>query len=220
MKHSFDIEFEPPITSFVTTALVPVDRFSRRPLRAGVSALPWDIEKDRALPYRMIRSRSGYLVLLDQPFGQSYLFRVDASTAGYISPIDVSVTPSADNRKQLVLLDRAAGFSFEPEATLVRGTIANAETAPGIRPGLANAQVALAGERFQTTTDQRGSFALGVELPAPPAGEPAAPVDVELSVTHPDHETRLFSVTLEPRRTHIFTEPIEIDGTNEPAFVG
>ena len=218
MTHSFGIEFEPAITSFVTVALVPVDRFTRREVRAGVSVELWDTDKNRALPYQLIRNRSGYFILSDQPREGLYTFRINAAAAGYSGPIDFIANPAADGLRQIVWLDRSPSFSFDPETTLVRGTVVIPGEDPASSAGLDGATVSIEGERFQTSSDARGSFALAMEPPAPAAGEPAQAFERQVSIAHPDHETRVLTVTLEAGRTHIFSEPIAIDGSDESSF--
>lgn len=214
----FPVEFDLPITSTVTAVLIPVDRFTRTEVRSGVTAWVQDLDQGRPLPYRLIRNRRGYFCLTDQLSDADYTFRVDPGTAGYIGPIDVQFNPAADGLSQVVWLDPKPDYGFSAEVTLVRGLVVADSGGPLGPTGLDGAVVSLDGERFQTVTDSRGAFVLALELPETVAGEPVEPVEADLRFDHPDHGPRVLTVTLSEGRPHIFAEPIELDGANEPPF--
>jgi hypothetical protein len=221
----FLVASQPPLTDTVTAALIPVDRFSRLPVRRGVVATLWDVGRDQARPDRLVRNLSGHLVLLNQPRDVDYTFRVDAAAAGYRSPLDVTFNPSVEGIGLVVWLERSAGFGFESETTLVRGMVVR--TAGDGRPGnpspVADLTVSVVATQpgqpppFLTTTDKRGVFALAVRLEFDP-GAPGEPASTILRFEKAGVPVRALTRLLSHGQTHVFDEPIDLDGNNDPPF--
>jgi hypothetical protein len=221
----FLVASQPPLTDTVAAALIPVDRFSRLPVRRGVDAQLWDVGRDQARPDRLVRNLSGHLVLLNRPRDAQYTFRVDAASAGYRSPLDVTFNPSVDGIGFVVWLERSAEFGFESGTTLVRGMVVR--TAGDGRPGdpspVADLVVSVVATQlgqpppFLTTTDARGVFALAVRLEVDP-GAPDEPVSTTLRFEKAGVPARALTHLLSHGRTHVFTEPIDLDGNNDPPF--
>jgi hypothetical protein len=221
----FLVASQPPLTDTVTAALIPVDRFSRLPVRRGVVAKLWDVGRDQARPDRLVRNLSGHLVLLNQPRDVAYTFRVDPAAAGYRSPLDVTFNPSVEGIGLVVWLERLADFAFESETTLVRGMVVR--TAGGGNPGdpspVPDLTVSVPATQpgrpppFLTTTDERGVFALAVRLALDP-GEPDEPVSTVIRFEKAGLPVRELDRPLSHGRTHVFEEPIDLAGNNNPPF--
>jgi hypothetical protein len=219
------VAFEPPFTDTVTGALMPVDRFSRLPVRRGVDAQLWDVGRDQARPDRLVRNLSGHLVLLNQPRDAQYTFRVDAAAAGYRSPLDVTFNPSVDGIGFVVWLERPADFGFEGGTTLVRGMVVRTagDGSPDDPSPVADLAVSVVARQpdqpppFLTTTDPRGVFVLAVRLEFDP-GAPDEPVSTTLRFEKAGVPVRALTRLLSHGRTHVFSEPIDLDGNNDPPF--
>lgn len=219
------VAFQPPITDTVTAALMPVDRFSRLPVRRGVDARLWDVERDRARPDRLVLNLSGHLVLLNQPREAEYTFRVDAAAAGYRSPLDVTLNPSVDGVGSVVWLERQVDFGFDSDTTLVRGMVVRTagdgkpgdpSPVPGLTVSVPSTQ-SRRPPRFLATTDDRGVFALAVRPEFDP-GAPDEPVPTTLRFQKAGAPVRDLVRPLSHGRTHVFSEPIDLDRNNEPTF--
>ena len=210
----------------VTAVLVPADRTSRRPVTTGVQATLWDDQNDRALPDRLVRNLSGALVLLNRPLGEPYTFRIDPTAAGYSGPFLVAFQPEAGNRRRVVWLASRPDSPFDPGMTLVRGVITR--TAPNASAaGLEVAAVPRRGDggapqdddpRFTGITDQHGGFAVAVRLEPPDDGDLEASVETAMTLNRGGTPHRELVVQLDHGREHIFAEPLDLDGDNEPPF--
>jgi hypothetical protein len=221
----FLVASQPPLTDTVTAALIPVDRFSRLPVRRGVVAKLWDVGRDQARPDRLVRNLSGHLVLLNRPRDAQYTFRVDAAAAGYRSPLDVTFNPSVDGMGFVVWLERLAEFGFESGTTLVRGMVVRTagDGSPGHPSPVADLTVSVVATQpgqpplFLTTTDTRGVFALAVRLEFDP-GAPDEPVSTTLRFEKAGVPVGALTRLLSHGRTHVFNEPIDLDRNNDPSF--
>lgn len=219
------VAFQPPFTDTVTAALMPVDRFSQVPVRRGVDARLWDAGRDQARSDRLVRNLSGHLVLLNHPRDAEYTFRVDAAAAGYRSPLDVTFNPSVEGIGFVVWLERLADFGFESGTTLVRGMVVRTagDGSPDSPSPAAGVTVSVVAAQpsdpppFLIATDERGVFALAVRLAFDP-GAPHEPVSTTLRFEKAGAPVRELVRPLSHGRTHVFGEPIDLDGNNDPPF--
>lgn len=215
-----------PKIDVVTAVLVPADRVSRRIVRSGVSATLWDAVNERVLPDRIVRSLSGGLVLLNRPLGQDYTFRIDPTAAGYAGPVMVTMRPVAADRRRVVWLSSRPDSPIEPGTTAVRGVITrSAADASAARlevvavPVLADGSPPADDEpAFVGITDDRGGFAVTLRLEPPDDGDLTATVDTTLTLNPGGDPERDLVVQLRPGHEHVFTEPLDLDGDNEPPF--
>jgi hypothetical protein len=206
------LRFDRAITSRVTAELAFVDRFTRRRVKRGVRAGVVDPADGSPLPYRLIPNLSGGLALSDLPSDTDYTILVDPRHAGYVGPFEFTINPSAGGLQVVVDLDPKPNFAFEPGTTLVRGSVV--VTAGPVE----GAVISVDGQRFATLSDKNGSFALPLSLSGLAVGEQPEPQVVDLLFEAPDLSSRRLTVTLVERRTHVFSEPIELDGDNTPPF--
>lgn len=212
----FPIAADAPIRETVTAVLTLIDGFSRRPVRSGVSAILWDPLAGIRLAGRIVRNRSGSLVLVDLPRDVPYTFLVDPRAARYRGPFEVSFTPIDGQLEQVVRLEPLATFPFDPAVTVIRGMVATGRTADGTdrpvpAPGVTvTAVVDGAGPtaRWVTTTDDRGGFALPLALPVPP-GEVPAPQTVRLTFDRGGVPVSI-NRQLTEGRTHVFAGVIDL----------
>lgn len=208
-------------TDEVTAALVPADPYSRRVVTSGVSVSLWDGDRDRALPDRLVRNLSGHLVLLNRPLDTEYVFRIDPRPAGYQGPFDVHFRPGEAARRRVVWLQARPDKAFDPDTTLLRGVVIR--DGDSTKPAAGAQLVAEPGQAdpvsFQATADERGAFALAVRLEPVVLGDDLLPVTTKLTVMDPETGAgRELDVELDRSREHIFVEPLDLDGTNEPPF--
>jgi hypothetical protein len=210
----------------VTAVLVPADRTSRRPVTSGVQATLWDDQNDRALPDRLVHNLSGALVLLNRPLGQTYTFRIDPTAAGYSGPFLVAFQPEVGNRRQVVWLASRPDSPFDRGMTLVRGVITRAAPKASAA-GLEVAAVPRRGDggapqdadpTFTGVTDQHGGFAVAVRLEPSDDGDLDASVETTLTLNRGGDPHRELVVQLDHGREHVFAEPLDLDGDNEPPF--
>ena len=208
-------------TDEVTAVLVPADPYTRTVVTSGVSVSLWDQAGDRELPDRLVRNLSGHLVLLNRPLDIDYTFRVDPSDAGYRGPFDIGFRPSTDDRRKVLWLQARPDKAFDPDTTLIRGVVIRDGdiTKPAADVRLVAEPTGAEPVRFETTTDERGAFAVAVRLEPVMLGDEILPVTTKLTLTDPDAGTgRDVDVNLDRSRQHIFTEPLDLDGDNEPPF--
>lgn len=226
MTDSVPIAFQPPRTDVVTAAVMPIDGFSRAPLRAGVEAWLWDTERDQARPFQLVRNLSGHFVLLNQPRDADYTFRVDATAARYRGPIDVTFNPSVDGIGFVVRLERRPDFEFESATTLVRGVVVRTggNGSPGTLRPIEGATVSVPAAQanqppsFTTTTDDRGAFALALRVVLSNPQEPETPADTTFRFEADGEGSRTLTRAVTDGRTHVFDESVDLDGTNDPQF--
>jgi hypothetical protein len=210
----------------VTAVLVPADRTSRLPVTSGVQATLWDDQNNRALPDRLVRNLSGALVLLNRPLGETYTFRVDPTVAGYGGPFLVAFQPDAGNRRRIVWLASRPDSPFEPGTTLVRGVVTRTPTMLSAED-LEVAAVPRRGDgeepqdddpTFTGIADRRGGFAIAVRLEPPDDGDLDASVETTITLNRGGDPHRQLVVQLDHGREHVFAEPLDLDGDNEPPF--
>jgi hypothetical protein len=219
------ITFEQGRTDTVTAVVVPMDGSTRIPVSAGVHVQLWDRARQAASPHRLVRNLSGHLVLLNEPRGQELTFRVAAEDAGYRSPVFVTFTPTDEVRRVVVPLERRPDGDFDDTATLVRGWVVRSgdgDPAHGVPVAGINVsarpQADAAGHQLGATTDDRGVFALVVGLRVIGADEGPVPVATTLRLAEGELSARELSVELEPGRTHVFADAIDLDGVSTPRF--
>jgi hypothetical protein len=220
---AFDVD---PKRDDVTAVLVPADRTSRRPVTTGVQVTLWDDQNDRALPDRLVRNLSGALVLLNRPLGETYTFRIDPTAAGYSGPFLVAFQPQAGNRRQVVWLATRPDSPFGPGTTLVRGVITRTApnaSAAGIEvvavPRRGDGGVPQADDpAYVGMTDEHGGFAVALRLEPPDDGDFDAAVETALTLNGARDPHRELLVQLDHGHEHVFAEPLDLDGDNEPPF--
>ena len=226
MTHSFPIVFQPrPLLDNVTVALAPVDQFTGRPVRRGVKAWLWDAARQLKLPYRVIRNLSGHLVFVNLPAQAEYDFQVDAREAGYFGPQTLKFTPAPQNDprpandrvRRVVWLQRRPDTAFGDGTTLVRGMVTRGAVAAG-EVSISIVPPVPGDPTFVATSDDRGVFALALRLPPPLAGEAPVPVLTTMRFEKAAAPTRELTRLLSDGRTHVFMEPVNLDGANEPIF--
>lgn len=202
----------------VTAAVIPIDGVTRVPVRGGVEVQLWDPVRGSAVPVRLVRNLSGALVLLNEPRGRELTFRIDASAAGYRGPLLVTAVPPANGPTRLVVpLERLPGSAFESGATLVRGSVVRSGVPVAGLTVSARPAADAAGHQFPATTDGRGVFALVVGLRLTGVTEPA-PVVTTIRFEKADLPVREVDVGIDHGRTHVFADPIDLDGGDIPGF--
>lgn len=215
-----------PKVDVVTAVLVPADRASRRAVTSGVTVTLWDPDRGRAQPDRMVRSLSGALVLLNRPLGQPYTFRVDPSGAGYAGPFTVEFRPTAAARRRVLWLSSRPDSPVDAGATVVRGVVTRS-VAGASATGLEVAALPDAPDGgppddgdpvFVGVTDRGGSFAVVLRLEPSDDGDVSTPVDTLITLNRGGSPERDLVVPLRPGRQHVFSEPLDLDGDNEPPF--
>ncbi|TCM35990.1 hypothetical protein [Kribbella sp. VKM Ac-2568] len=215
-----------PKVDVVTAVLVPADRASRRAVTSGVTATLLDPTAERALPDRMVRSLSGALVLLNRPLGQAYTFRIDPTAAGYAGPFTLAFQPQAAARRRVVWLSSRPDSPIDAGATVVRGVITRSAadaSASGLEvaavPDRSDGGAPADGDpTFVGITDRSGSFAVALSLEPPDDGDLTAEVDTTITLNRGGTPQRDLVVPLRPGREHVFSEPLDLDGNNEPPF--
>ena len=71
---------------------------------------------------------------------------------------------------------------------------------------------------FTGITDERGCFAVAVHLEPPDDGDLDATVETALTLNRGGTPHRELVVQLDHGREHVFAEPLDLDGANEPPF--
>lgn len=216
------VSFEQGRTDVVTAVVVPMDGATRLPVRSGIDVQLWDQAGHRAVPTRLIKNLSGQAVLLNEAPDQDLTFRIVTERSFYRGPLLVTFNPAHDGTRQVVALERRPDAPFDDVATLVRGIVARqpdeergeAEPVEGVTVSV---DVASPGHQFSATTDGRGSFALIVDL-RPPAPDEPTTVPAQLNLTENGQLLRTLAVALEHGRTHVFSVPIDLDGTEAIPF--
>jgi hypothetical protein len=207
----------------VTAVLILVDRYTRRTVTSGVKANLWDTDEDRALPDTMVPNLGGHLVLLNRPLDREYQFRIDPRGAGYSGPLDVTFTPSDGAQSEIVWLPYRPDTVFSPGTTLVRGVVVRDGSVDSPAEGInisADPQ-GVAPPPFVGVSNDRGAFAVAVRLSAPAlVVEDPPPVTTTFVFREGATTLRTLNRDLTRGREHIFDGPIDLDGANEPDFVG
>jgi hypothetical protein len=216
------IVFEQARSDIVTAVVIPIDGITRRTV-PGVDVELWDPDHQVARPFRLVRNLSGHAVLLNQPADQDLTFRVLPGRAGYRGPVLVTFNPARDGVRRVVPLERRPDAGFGDVAILVRGWVVRSG-------GQANSDVPVAGvmvsarptdgppgQQFPATTGDHGDFALAVGRP-PSAGADAGPFPTTLHFAKDGLPERDLEVELEAGRVHVFSKPIDLDGTVQPPF--
>jgi hypothetical protein len=198
----------------VTFALAPTDGVTGAVVRSGVSA------SVKGLPNRPIRNSSGLLVFVNLPDRPSYEIELDAREAGYFGPDSFvweppSGEPSPRQRQVDRLLQPRPDFPFRDSTTLVRGVVVRGGAA--VADARIWARPAPDSGPFETRSTERGAFALALRLPPLEPFEDELPVDVEIHVEQGPDGRRL-TRRLTNGRSHSFEAPIDLTGTNQPAF--
>lgn len=214
---------EPGRTDVVTAVVIPIDGFTRLPVRTGVDVRLWDTGRDVARPARIVRNLSGRLVLLNEPADRELAFRVDA--VGY-RPVTVTFDPSGDEVGLVVALERTRSGGLDESATVVRGTVVRtgglgSPASPVPVPGLtvsASLPPGAGTHQFPVTTDDAGDFALAVGLRTPATDASAAPVPTVLRFEKSAAPVRELVVALAQGRVHVFRRVVDLDGDDVPPF--
>ncbi|WLA69186.1 hypothetical protein [Bradyrhizobium diazoefficiens] len=210
--HKAPIYFEDnPRIDDVAFAVVPYDSFSGRVVASGVKATV------EGLLDRPIRNLSGHLVFINLDQQAAYSVTIDASEAGYFSPVKATF-PSAANpaaaRRLVVPLVRGPSYPYAEATTLIRGVV--------VRSGKAvlGASISIgpaSGAQFKTTSDGRGVFALPLSRRREPDESPSKPYLVKLYLNQGD-DARTLDVMITEGQSHSFKEPIDLIEANEPKF--
>lgn len=207
MSHRFEILFDPlPVrqaqTKRLDRVITPVDAFTGHVVSRGVTATI------RAEERRARRSLSGHLVFEGLLAPAPTEIEVDAGPAGYFSPEPLVFdapqdhdAPDAD-AERLLPLEMRPDRVIDGEAAVIRGAVRRGDiwvdgariagTVSGFGPPEDE-------RRFETRTDERGSFALRLRPPEidQSGGLVDTPhaFDVELTVSHDgDTEARTVAV--------------------------
>jgi len=199
----------------VVLALGPVDSVTGTIVRNGVTA------RILGLPDKPIVNASGLLVFLNLPEQPRYEVEVDGRRAGFPFVERFTFTPPAAGnkdpagRRRDVLLAPGPDYPFPRGTTLVRGVVVRG----GAPVSAASISAMAAGwsASFTTHSAANGAFALAVRLPALGAHGTEAPVKATIMVTG-GSDARSFVRPLANGRSHILREPIDLTGSNDPAF--
>jgi hypothetical protein len=223
--HSFPAYFDDnPRVDKVTFAVVPFDNFSGHVVASGVKA-----EVD-GLFDRPIRNLSGRLVFINLPQQAAYAVTIDASDAGYFSPVKATFPmandPTAGAARRLVVpLMRRPDFPYAEATTLIRGVVVRG-SGTGATP-VSGASIWVEPEildplfnpflypQFKTTSDERGAFALPLTHRRKHGDPPAQSVELHLKQ---GNDARTLTVEVSDGKSHSFEEPIDLAGLNEPKF--
>jgi hypothetical protein len=189
----------------------------------GVDVELWDTDHQAARPFRLVRNLSGHAVLLNQPADQDLTFRILPSRTDYRGPALVTFNPALDGVSRVVPLERRPDASFDDVAILVRGWVVRSSGQPNsdalvpvagltvsVRPSQGRP-----GRHFPATTDDNGDFALAVGRPS---SADADPLTATLHFAKDGLPVRNLEVNLEAGRVHVFSAPIDLDGTEQPPF--
>jgi hypothetical protein len=217
--HNFPAYFDDnPRIDSVTFAVIPFDNFSGRVVASGVKA-----EVD-GLFDRPIRNLSGHLVFVNLPQQAAYAVTIDASDAGYFSPVNATFPPNSDPstaaaRRLTVPLIRRPDFPYAEATTLIRGVVARGSGSGAVPVAGASIQAGpiLLDPRFETKSDERGAFALPLTRRRA-HGDPAAGTYSVKLYLRQGSDGRTLTVEVSDGKSHSFEEPIDLTGLNEPKF--
>jgi hypothetical protein len=201
-----------------TDVVIPMDGVTRVPVRTGLQVQLWDPTTDQARPGRVVLNLSGQAAVLNEAADQQLTFRVLTGRTYYRGPVLVTFNPAQDGPTQVVALERRPDAPFDDVATLVRGVVVR--SAGGLRPmqGVrVSAAVPSPGHQFPVTTDDRGAFALAVGL-RPPGPDELPAVTGTLRFDSKGLPPRTLTVAIRHGRTHVFADPIDLDGTGGVPF--
>jgi hypothetical protein len=220
--HSFPAYFDAtPRVDKVTFAVVPFDTFSGRVVASGVKA------KVDGLFDRPIKNLSGRLVFINLPQQAAYAVSIDASDAGYFSPVNATFPPAGDPnsaaaRRLMVPLIRRPDFPYAEATTLIRGVVvrgsgSGAVPVPGasIRTGPIVIVSPILDPQFKTSSDERGAFALPLTRRRAHGDSETYLVTLHLKQ---GNNARTLTVEVSDGKSHSFEQPIDLTGTNVPKF--
>lgn len=203
-------------TDRVTAVIIPMDGATRIPVRSGIDVQLWDPGKQEVRPVRLIKNLSGHSVLLNEETNQELTFRIVTQRSHYLGPVFTTFNPEVDGTARVVALERRPDASFDDIATLVRGLVVRSAGAgdAGTYPveGVqASASVSdTARHQFAVRTDDRGAFALIVNIKRP-APDEAQTVPAQLLFEKDGQPSRILDVNLKHGQTHVFSRAIDLD---------
>lgn len=200
----------------VTAVIIPMDGATRIPVRQGIEVQLWDQEQQLVRPIRLLRNLHGQTALLNEVADQELTFRIKTERSHYRGPLFTTFNPAVDGTAHVVALERRPDASFDDIATLVRGVVVRPDPAgvgrtvpvDGVRVSVFGAEVT--GHQFPATTDERGSFALIVNIRRPGPDETPT-VQARLRFEKESLPPRVLDVTLTHGRTHVFSTPVDLD---------
>ncbi|YCQ26351.1 hypothetical protein M1E07_09325 [Arthrobacter sp. Z4-13] len=210
-------------TDRVTAVIIPMDGATRIPVRSGIDVQLWDRDRQEIRPVRLIKNLNGQFALLNEETNQEVTFRIVTERSDYRGPVFQTFNPEVDGSVQVVALERRPNASFDDVATLVRGRVVGSTNAGG--PGthaVEGVKVAAfvsdaagaAGHQFAVTTDDRGAFALIVNIKRP-APDETQTVPAQLRFEKDGQPTRILDINLKHGLTHAFSRAIDLDD-NDP----
>lgn len=211
-------------TDFVTAVIIPMDGATRTPIRTGIKVQLWDADRDQVSPTQLVRNLSGHWVLLNANTDQDLTFRIVPDGVRYRGPVLTTFNPKRQGRPdRIVALERRSDASFDDIATLLRGVVVQqdqsgtGEAVPqeGVRISASGA--GLTRHQFPATSDDRGSFALIVNIRRPGPDETPT-VQARLSFEKDGLGTRSLDVALRHGLTHVFSAPVDLDKTGTVRF--
>jgi hypothetical protein len=210
-------------TDRVTAVIIPMDGATRIPVRRGIDVQLWDREQQQARPIRLIRNLDGQTALLNEEADQEFTFRIGTERSYYRGPLLTTFNPAVDGTTHVVALERRPDASFDDIATLVRGAVVlpdptggtDAVPVDGAKVSVIGAEIT--GHQFPVTTDQRGSFALIVNIRRPGPDETST-VGARLRFEKDGAPTRVLDVTLTHGRTHVLSAPVDLEGNGPGRF--
>jgi hypothetical protein len=211
-------------TDLVTAVIIPMDGATRIPIRTGIKVQLWDADRDQASPTQLVRNLSGQWVLLNASKDQDFTFRIVPDGVPYRGPVFTTFNPKREGRPdRIVALERRADAAFDDVATLLRGIVVRRDQAgtgkavpqEGVRISASGSD--LTGHQFPATSDDRGSFALIVNIRRP-APDETPTVQTRLRFERDGLLTRALDVALTHGRTHVFSTPVDLDETGTVRF--
>lgn len=210
-------------TDIVTAVIIPMDGATRMPVGSGIDVQLWDPDRQEPRPVGLIRNLKGQLALLNEDANQNLTFRIVTERSTYRGPLFTTFNPALDGAAQVVALERRPDASFDDIATLVRGVVVRSSSAgpagttpvEGVKVSVSGSGVA--GHQFPATTDHRGSFALIVNIRRPGPDETQT-VPAQLRFEKVDLPLRILDVTLKHGLTHVFSVPVDLDGSGPVRF--
>jgi hypothetical protein len=210
-------------TDRVTAVIIPMDGATRIPVRRGIDVQLWDREQQQARPIRLVRNLDGQTALLNEEADQEFTFRIGTERSYYRGPLLTTFNPAVDGTTHVVALERRPDAPFDDVATLVRGVVVRpdpagtgeAMPADDVKVTVFGAEVP--GQQFPATTDNRGTFALIVNIRRPGPDE-IPTVQARLRFEKEGLPSRILDVTLAHGRTHVFSAPVDLDGNSPVRF--
>jgi hypothetical protein len=210
-------------TDRVTAVIIPMDGATRMPVRSGVDVQLWDAARREVRPVRLIKNLNGQSALLNEETNQELTFRIVTEQSPYRGPVFASFNPEADGISHVVALERRPDASFDDIATLVRGLVVrsadsgDAGTHPveGVTVSVSGTEVT--GHQFAVTTDDRGAFALIVNIKRPGPDE-AQTIPAHVRFKKQGQPSRIIDVTLKHGLTHVFFRPVDLDDDDPIKF--